>query len=383
MSDITPTDTQAAVIKDIIGWYRGGRSTKQVYYLAGYAGTGKSTIAKFVIDALATSAGFNAVPAAYTGKAANVLRQKGNPSARTFHSGMYLPKQLDNGQVEFILDRNAPFSTADLILGDECSINEELGQHAESYGKKILIMGDPGQLKPVQGFGYWTEREPDAFLTEVHRQALDSPILRLATLARKRKKLPKGAWKDAAGNKVCVLEYEHEHAELMCREDTQAICGTHKHRKLFTQHIREERGFEGNLPRRGETLLCVKNDNELGIYNGCFGTLLSDAQQYRYSTDIMLDVKMEDLNHPLTKLRTSRSHFEAHFKDNAYIRSAKKIQEFDWGYVITCHKAQGSEWDDVTVLDDSMVFGADSANWLYTAITRASKQLTLLYRTPY
>ena len=208
MSDIVPTDTQAAAIKRIVEWYKGGRKTPQVFYLAGYAGTGKSTIAKFVTDELAKSFDFTVMPAAYTGKAANVLRQKGNEFARTFHSGMYIPIPQKNGSVEFHLSPNAPFAMADLILGDECSmINRRMGMDTESFGKKILVMGDPGQIPPIDGYGYWTNRKPDVFLTEVHRQALDSPILRLATMARESKKLPRGNWKDNDGNIIRSVEY--------------------------------------------------------------------------------------------------------------------------------------------------------------------------------
>lgn len=382
MTDITPTDKQSAAIRDIVQWYKGGQSTPQIFYLAGFAGTGKSTIAKFVIDELATSNIFNVVPAAYTGKAANVLRQKGNANARTFHSGMYIPFEQDDGSVEFHLDVEAPFSLADLILGDECSmINEEMAKDTESFGKKILIMGDPGQLPPVQGSGYWIKREPDIFLTEVHRQALDSPIIRLATVARKGKELPIGSWSDSEGHKTRVVEYEHDHALLMCEEGTQAICGTHKHRKIFTQHIREMRGFRGSLPLRDEIVLCCKNDNDLGIYNGCFGTMLTDATRFMSSANILLDVKMDDLVNPLKKLKSKSHLFKQHFEDIPIDRSQKGIQEFDWGYVLTCHKSQGSEWDHVTVLDDSMVFGPDRDRWRYTAITRASKGLVFLNRT--
>lgn len=384
-SNIVPTDTQAAAIKTIVKWYKGGRNTPQVFYLAGYAGTGKSTIAKFVVDELAKSYDFNVVPAAYTGKAANVLRQKGNPSAITFHGGMYIPFPKPNGQVEFHLSLEAPFAAADLIIGDECSmINARMGMDAETFQKKILIMGDPGQLPPIEGYGYWTKRKPDIFLTEVLRQALDSPIIRLATMARKGKTLPLGRWKDNDNNLIESVLYNSSTSEdynhLMTRTTTQAICGTHNHRKYFTRLRRAQDGYEGQLPQRGETLLCCKNDNKLGIFNGCFGTLLSPVNKVSESK-ILIDVKMDDLFHPLYKMGTDPHLFQNHFRNtNVQRKPTKGVQEFDWGYILTCHKSQGSEWDDVTVLDDSGVFGEHSTKWLYTAITRASKSVTILNR---
>lgn len=383
MSDITPTDKQYEIIKDIISWYKGGRNTPQVYYLAGYAGTGKSTIAKFVIEALSSSATFKAIPAAYTGKAANVLRQRGNPDAMTFHSGMYIPRQKDNGEVTFHLDPNAPFSAADLILGDECSmINEYMATDAQSFGKKVLVMGDPGQLKPIQGYGYWINRKPDAFLVDVHRQALNSPILRLATLSRRGKELPVGSWTDENGNKIRVIEYDRDQEHHMINPNTQAICGTHKHRKYFTQLHRESNGFEGEFPQAGERLICIKNDKTIGIYNGCFGTLLSNPVRINRSDNILLDIQMEDLALPLRALKTNPYAFKDHFVDTPKpLKHQKGVQEFDWGYVITCHKAQGSEWEHVTVLDDSAIFREQKNAWAYTAITRAVSGLTFLKRT--
>lgn len=387
MTDITPSDEQFAAIKEIVKWYRGGPNTPQVFYLAGYAGTGKSTIAKFVIDQLATKAGFNVCTAAFTGKAANVLRQKGNPNASTFHSGMYMPMVDKDGNVHFTLQEDAPFADADLILGDECSmINEELGCDAESFGKKILVMGDPGQLPPVSGAGYWTNREPDVFLDKVHRQALDSPILRIATSLRLGIMPPEGEWTDGAGHKSRVIRTNPKlTADWLYREDTQAICGTHVNRWGHTRRMRTRRGYTSHLPQEGELVMCCRNDKELGVFNGSFGTMLNDATPITRrggKGEILIDVKMDDLFSPIKLLRTHPYLFQQHFDPTVQKppKLSRSVQEFDWSYILTCHKAQGSEWEDVTVLDDGGVFRQDQWRWRYTAATRASKRLTFLRR---
>ncbi|MGZ5999644.1 MAG: ATP-binding domain-containing protein, partial [Rhizomicrobium sp.] len=56
----------------------------------------------------------------------------------------------------------------------------------------------------------------------------------------------------------------------------------------------------------------------------------------------------------------------------------KKYDEFDYGYVLTVHKAQGSQWDDVVLFDESFAFPESRARWLYTGITRAAKTLTVV-----
>ena len=56
----------------------------------------------------------------------------------------------------------------------------------------------------------------------------------------------------------------------------------------------------------------------------------------------------------------------------------KPYDEFDFGYVLTVHKAQGSQWDDVVLFDESFAFPDSRERWLYTGVTRAAKRLTVV-----
>jgi len=56
----------------------------------------------------------------------------------------------------------------------------------------------------------------------------------------------------------------------------------------------------------------------------------------------------------------------------------KRFDEFDFGYVLTVHKAQGSQWDDVVLFDESGAFSDNRERWLYTGVTRAAKRLTVV-----
>ena len=71
-------------------------------------------------------------------------------------------------------------------------VDEELGRDLLSFGKKVLVLGDPAQLPPVKGGGFFTEAEPDVMLTEVHRQAADNPIIRLSMTCAKAGRLSRG-----------------------------------------------------------------------------------------------------------------------------------------------------------------------------------------------
>ena len=395
MSDIVLTDLQAAAVRQIVAWYQGGRSTPQEFYLAGYAGTGKSTIAKTALSELRAHAGVKTTATAtFTGKAANVLRKKGIYDARTIHSLIYIPvEDPDTGETVFRIAPEAPAADVDLIMLDECSmVGEEMADDLRSFGKKTLVMGDPGQLPPINGMGAFTRRDPDAFLHEVHRQAAGSPILRLATMARMGERLPLGEWTDDAGNVTRVLQHSNANQGWIYRPETQALCGVHRVRWGYTQRIRSRRGLEGHRPLPGETLICCKNDRKRGTFNGGFGVadavepyILKTGDREGEAADdvITLDATMEDLRSPLKGVNVHTYLFDQHF-DNTIKRPQKMmsggLMEFDWGYILTCHKSQGSEWPDVTVIDDSGSFKEDRSKWAYTAITRAAESLTFLRR---
>lgn len=380
---MTPSDAQAAAIRDIVAWYQDPYGPQE-FYLAGYAGVGKSTIASIAIEELREKAGVRVVrTGTFTGKAANVLRRKGVYDARTIHSMIYMPvEDPKTGEVKFVWAPEAPASEADLIVLDEVSmVSEELAADLRKFGKRMLVMGDPGQLPPVGGPGAFTNRDPDVFLTEIHRQACDSPILRLATMAREGRALPLGEWEDGAGNVSMVLPHTPDNQGRLYRPETQAICGVHKVRFGYTGRIRTRRGFDGPVPMPGETLLCCKNDRDLGVFNGAAGTLMKPIHRLADGEHWRVDVEMEDLPKPLKGIAVHPWMFAQHADPTIKRpRVHKGIQEFDWGYVLTCHKAQGSEWPDVTVVDDGGAFREDQHKWRYTALTRAAERVTFLRR---
>ena len=384
MTVISPSAQQSEAIKSICAWY--GKKQPQEFYLAGYAGTGKSTIANIAIEEIKEQFKIKRVlTAAYTGKAASVLRRKGIKEATTVHSLIYTPVVDEKtGQVHFELSDESPAAKAELIVLDECSmVDEAMANDLRSFGKKILIMGDPGQLPPVNGAGAFTKREPDVFLREVHRQAEGSPILELATLARLGKPLPTHFEQD----KVKVVPLTKDTQPLVYADDTQVICGINRVRWTYTQRIRNLRGFEGRRPAVGEKLICCRNNRILGLFNGGMGTLQDFHSDYKGAQGAFeVDVKMEDDSEVKTGIEIDPFHFDNHFMNGDAARLPRQVgrtlDEFDWGYVITCHKAQGSSWEHVTIIDDSGSFRENRNLWLYTAITRAEQGLTLLTRTP-
>src|SRR6478672_6346338 len=185
---------QDAALKSVSEWLKakpGSGNTPPLFRLFGYAGTGKTTLAKHIAEAFDDKVLF----AAFTGKAALVMRSKGCHGASTIHSLIYRTRESGEEVPNFELWDDAPASKAKLIVIDECSmVDAELARDLESFDVPLLVLGDPAQLPPIQGGGYFTDAKPDAMLTEVHRQAKDDPIVRLSMDIREGKRLTPGAY---------------------------------------------------------------------------------------------------------------------------------------------------------------------------------------------
>lgn len=379
----------------------------QVFSLFGYAGTGKTSIAIELASAVTGTVLFGA----FTGKAASVMRQRGCPGATTIHKLIYLPKGKSRAKIldmqrrleqyekqeqdapgtmtsaisglkreieqetdnvkrpAFTLNLDSHVRQADLLILDECSmINEQMGQDLISFGTKILVLGDPAQLPPVRGSGFFTTENPSAMLTEIHRQAEGNPIIELATKVRNGEKLEEGQYGDSR-----VMDWVDLDAEI-ARSHDQMIVGKNATRKGSNRRMREILG-KGDathcLPVSGDKLVCLKNNHDLGLLNGTQWTVQDSRDVDDHS--VMLQVQDEDgynvecLAHVAPFMGKQIPHWD----------HDKKIEEFDYGYAMTCHKAQGSQWGSVLVLDESRSFQAHRNKWLYTAITRAADRVTV------
>ena len=186
------TPHQDSALKAVADWMKakpGKNGTPPIFRLFGYAGTGKTTLARHIAEGVDGEVKF----AAFTGKAALVMRNKGCDNASTIHSLIYRARESGVEQPSFELWDDAPASKAKLIVIDECSmVDAELGRDLMSFDCPLLVLGDPAQLPPIQGGGFFTDSEPDAMLTEVHRQAQDDPIVRMSMDIREGRELEIG-----------------------------------------------------------------------------------------------------------------------------------------------------------------------------------------------
>jgi exodeoxyribonuclease-5 len=347
------TDQEAA--RDAVrdwrdGWPRGGRP---YLTLGGLAGTGKTTLIVYLAGEWE-----GAAVAAVSGKAAHVLRSKG-VRATTVHALMYWPVKGAGGAIGF--RRRPRLDGVEVLIIDEASmIDQALMKDLLSFRLPVLFVGDHGQLEPV-GTNAGLMRSPDVRLETIHRQALDNPIIRFATAVREGRPTP--PWDDPGGRLTVAGKRDFWR---LIRPDLQIICGFHRTRHEVNRRVRRMMGGEG-LVRPGDRLICLRNNPRWGVFNGQQVTVQGIVQDRLDRID--LDVETDD-GRWLT-LPALREQFG---RDPITDIWSKDVVLLDYGYCLTAHKAQGSEWDAVLALEE-IGRSWDARRWRYTVATRAARRL--------
>lgn len=368
---------QDEALKAVSRWLKEDRTP--VFRLFGYAGTGKTTLAKHFAENVDGEVLF----AAFTGKAAQVLRSRGATNARTIHSLIYRPRGEETVEDEetgktsvapmFSINRQSPLAKAALIIIDECSmVDEQLGKDLMSFGTPILVLGDPGQLPPVSGGGFFTEQEPDYLLSEIHRQAKDNPIIHLAMDVREGREIMRGDYGAAQ-----VISKSEVTQSLVLDAD-QVLVGTNRTRRRYNQRLRELKGFTADYPQSGDKLVCLRNDPAKGLLNGSLWQVMSSSREtVKPGINLMIRPEDDDMDRGAAKIKLLKAAFEDVETEIPWT-TRKRYDEFDFGYALTVHKAQGSQWNNVVLFDESYAFRDSRERWLYTAITRAAETLTIV-----
>jgi exodeoxyribonuclease-5 len=415
---------QQEAIDKITEWF--ASSDRQIFRLFGYAGTGKTTLARHIVDTLGVTALF----AAFTGKAAYVLRTKGCDNAQTIHSLIYQPVekvrarldelqeqhtaatdpaekallarqiQVENDKLatpDFILREDSLLDGAPLLVLDEVSmVGERIAADLLSYGVKILCLGDPAQLPPVEGGGYFINAQPDHLLTEIHRSALDSPVTRLATAVRQSppgdRTLGMNGMDGHSGRKLAVT------ADEVAAFD-QVLVGTNKVRWQAIHLLRGLRGLHGSVPLPGDRVIGLANSREADIFNGQQFTIVDTSAPSVGADRITMSV-VDDAGAERRVTAWLAGFTGQEGEKHARREGRGSVAAMTFAQAITCHKSQGSQWDRVLVVDESWIFasagtraameaGCDAAaagaaghlngqRWLYTAITRAAEQVVVI-----
>lgn len=369
------TDEQQRALGAIGDWYAADTMDRP-FYLAGPAGTGKTTLAKEVAAALMI---YDVQFAAYTGKAASVLRGKGCNPAGTLHSLMYKPQKTAKG-LEFVLrDReDSELGEADLLILDEVSmVDRELAADVESFGVPILVLGDPGQLEPIAGEGHYTSRKPDVELAEAHRFYIDGPVGRVATAVRQSTDTSLGL---EPGDLV-------KHSVELAMEHDQILCWRNATRWMAIEKIRARLGRPAGVPVAGDRIMCLTNNRDLGVFNGEQFTVKT-AMNSGTVWDMFVTDDSGNERHVFVLDIGFTQQGQASVKQ--YLGGRGPFMYATFSQAITVHKAQGSQWDSVYVVNEARALGrmeqsrgdrtaaiTSARRWMYTAATRAAERITI------
>lgn len=389
---------------NIHNWLRTKRNVrKQVFRMFGYAGVGKTAMARHIANFVLTENGKQNVPigevlfTAYTGKACSVLRSKGCLNAATLHSLLYRPviDPVTGLCSSFVPNHESPLTNCALLIIDEASmVPDEMAQDLLAFGCLVLVLGDPAQLPPVKGEGFFIVAQPEVMLTDIRRQAKDNPVIHLATRARKGLALKPGRYGDSV-----VYDYGKHVSDEMYEEHDQLLCGLNTTRRSINKRSRRINGkAEKNpvYPVAGDRLICLRNNKNNGLYNGTLWTAsrpkLTKIMQKPYKTSTYLKMGKADVlafkvrsldefdqdNNPIIiKTQVSPHHFNTNLVE-PFWRDIVGSDVFDFGYGLSVHKAQGSQYPSVLLFDESPTFGADRWRHLYTGLTRTETRVSVL-----
>jgi len=368
--------------------------------IAGFAGTGKSTLVQFIIEALDLNP-YDVCYAAYTGKAADVLKRKGCPNAQTIHRLIYQSYPRNDGTFFHKIKRPLDYPYKLIVIDEISMVPEDMWEIILSHHIHVLALGDPGQLPPVRAVSNNVLEHPHIFLDEVVRQAQESDIYRISMEIREHKPL-----KHFMGKDVRILNWKdyRENMGVLGWAD-QIICAKNVTRIGLNQQMRHDLyGWDDPLPMPGDKVICLRNNwefiNPAGdvLVNGLTGTIDDIMYKNRecfcytpsmFATFIPDFIDIENFDerdfHSFYNVRMDRKIFlegEPFINKTNFGKVPRQFRpnEFDYGYAITCHKAQGSEFDKVLVFEEFMKGDNTEkhARWLYTAVTRAVTKLVII-----
>ena len=374
------------------------RAGEKYTVIAGYAGTGKSTLVRFIIDALGVEED-KVCFCAFTGKAAEVLKKKGNKNVATLHRLLYDHVPLPAGG---FFRKPKPSIDFNVVVVDEVSMAPKtLMELLFKHRVYVICLGDPFQLPPIdKDEDNHLLDNPHVFLEEIVRQEAESEIIQLTMKIRNQEPIDY-----FNGKEVKIIPYSDLNTGLLQWGD-QILTGTNVKRQAVNNQMRALQRRTGE-PMDGDKIICLRNywdTNSMNgdpLINGTIGILQNSFQTWReiprfVPSDIRrFDVLVGDLIVPETN-----DIYQMTDMDRQMIITGEKCcdwrlsyklgklrprygeivpKEFAYAYAITTHKSQGSEWPNVVVLEEKFPFDkTEHARWLYTACTRSSKKLVLV-----
>jgi exodeoxyribonuclease-5 len=288
-----------------------------------------------------------------------------NRPVSTIHSRLYQPNgQVSDGKGGFqpVFKRRPLNLRGQVLVVDESSmVNADLADALIATGAQIVTFGDVGQLQPVEGKRYFDQ--PDFTLREIRRQAKDSPIIRQAYRVRE------GLSYESDGQGVQIIEGSITEDALVAIGADVVLVHANDTRHAMNTCIRQRRGLP-DYPTAGEMIMCRRNNSYWGVINGDSYRLLEPFTPGQSRIALSIEGHRAEV----------AAEFEGIEATPALDGRWRPVTQvpFGYSYCLTVHKAQGSEWEHVLVIDDYPVSSDQRPQWLYTAITRAKPRVTIL-----
>jgi len=372
--------------------------------VSGYAGTGKTFLISEIRKELHKINGSktNVAFVTFTGKASSVLRNTLNENGALFeddyigtiHSLIYKPifKYNQDIKKQVIVGwkkREYDEIHEDIIFIDEASmISKDIWNDLKSYNRTIIAFGDNGQLPPIED-SFSLLKYPEFQLKEIQRQASNSPIIKLAHHVRTGGFIPvnkmyskdvfKLSWNDSRCRKMFDnIEFD---------ENIILLCGFNYSRVVLNKMIRDKLGYTNMEPYPSERIICLKNNHKIKIMNGQIGTVHFYMPEFKNAFRITIDVDGEMYECLTSDSQFGKVNYDIYEKSPEKTKLWKEaasmgydVDYFDYGYAISVHKSQGSEWEKVILFEQRSQYWDNKmySRWLYTALTRARKKLFII-----
>ncbi|MFA6100431.1 MAG: ATP-dependent RecD-like DNA helicase [Patescibacteria group bacterium] len=374
--DLTPE--QQLAHDHVIDWYHRSRGRYALLTFGGLAGTGKTTTLGYISRTLSQRDNPARIAfVTFTGKASTVLAAKvrdfmgPEDYCGTIHGLMYTLVGKNDQTRELYFEKNTNELPFDLIIVDEASmVNKEILNDLAEYGIPILAVGDHGQLPPVKA-NFNLMDNPQIKLETIVRQAEGNPIIQMARAARE-----KGAIEYGDYGHGCIKTRNLDALHAHPFEDINSImlCALNSTRNKMNSFARQKLGITDELPQPGEPLICLLNNRKKMIFNGSIGILKELQIRDDETANITLTLDDRELY-----LWTDLAQFGKKYLESKDIDG---LSYFDWAYMITTWKSQGSEWKNVLLVEEYLPNMTDDIRrrFLYTACTRAKERLVIFKR---
>lgn len=389
-----PNEGQSCLCSRLLEWYH--NPSKQIFVYTGGPGTGKTSALLYFIEQMGIDLA-DVLPVAYSGKAVNVLSDKGFYNASTIHSAFYEPirtiKKDEKGNViedeygnpkisfDFALKEQLAREYKLIVIDELSMVPDKIMYDILSFGILVVGMGDIDQLPPIFGVCSYMLR-PDYFLTEIMRQDKDNPIIEFCQRAKYGDPLTCGQYGESR-----IMSYI-DYGDNLVTDYDMIICCRNNTRDEINDIIRRGIYHREEYPVFGDKLICrqnIKDFSEGGRFltNGTIGYLIYVIPGSRTSKKMVIDFTPDyDDSIVFPNVVMDMKYISQDYHGRSAMGLTKFVK-FEYGNVITAHLSQGSEYDRVLYIDEPFGSAELRRKLRYTAISRAAKSIDIVVNSAY